>query len=355
MLGRKTTIAASLSNCQNQTLILTSSRNTRILRLVSERTARGSGSHWTVRGLTRYRVGAFQSVSHWKSTTNAPQNHVALARNMPLHALCMNDEPSPRKLSRAVGAESEAKYRSLFENSRDAIMINETSSGRFTAVSVAAVKMFGAKNQEQLLSLTPWELSPERQPDGRDSAEKAREMIETAIREGSHFFEWTHRRIGGEEFPADVLLTRMERNGKVFHKATVRDITERKQAENALREAHEKTAWLARFPEENRNPVVRVSLEGRVLYRNPAVMKLPGLPCEVGQLLSEPLLEPLRKAIAEAHQIEQDAELMGRSYSVSVAAFPADGYANIYGIDIAERKRAEERDRKSTRLNSSHL
>ena len=255
----------------------------------------------------------------------------------------MNDEPSPRKLSRAVGAESEAKYRSLFENSRDAIMINETSSGRFTAVSVAAVKMFGAKNQEQLLSLTPWELSPERQPDGRDSAEKAREMIETAIREGSHFFEWTHRRIGGEEFPADVLLTRMERNGKVFHQATVRDITERKQAENALREAHEKTAWLARFPEENRNPVVRVSLEGRVLYRNPAVMKLPGWACEVGQLLSEPLLEPLRKAIAEAHQIEQDAELMGRSYSVSVAAFPADGYANIYGIDIAERKRAEER------------
>jgi PAS domain S-box-containing protein len=57
-------------------------------------------------------------------------------------------------------------------------------------------------------------------------------MIETAMREGSHFFEWTHRRIGGEEFPADVLLTRMEQGGTVMLQATVRDITERKRAES---------------------------------------------------------------------------------------------------------------------------
>ena len=43
-------------------------------------------------------------------------------------------------------------------------------------------------------------MSPERQPDGRDSGEKAKEMIETAVREGFHFFEWTHKRIDGEDF-----------------------------------------------------------------------------------------------------------------------------------------------------------
>jgi signal transduction histidine kinase/ActR/RegA family two-component response regulator len=74
-------------------------------------------------------------------------------------------------------------------------------------------------------------LSPERQPDGRASAEKARAMIETATRAGSHFFEWTHRRIGGEEFRADVLLTRVQLGDKVMLQATVRDITERKRAE----------------------------------------------------------------------------------------------------------------------------
>jgi PAS domain S-box-containing protein len=253
----------------------------------------------------------------------------------------MHEELSPKKLSPAVGAESEGVYRDLFESSRDALMIAEPPSGRITSVNLAAVKIYGAKNKEELISLSPKELSPERQPDGRESAEKAREMIATAIRDGSHFFEWTHRRITGEEFPAEVLLTKMERDGKVFHQATVRDITERKQAEDALRKARERTDWLAQFPEENPAPVMRVSLEGRVIYRNPAATQLPGWACEVDQPLSELLLALLRKAIAEARQIEQDAELMGRWYSVSVAPFPAEGYANIYGIDITIRKEAE--------------
>jgi signal transduction histidine kinase/ActR/RegA family two-component response regulator len=67
-------------------------------------------------------------------------------------------------------------------------------------------------------------------------------MIETTMREGSHFFEWTHRRIGGEEFPADVLLTRMEQGGKVILQATVRDITGRKQLEQQLRQSQKMEA-----------------------------------------------------------------------------------------------------------------
>ena len=65
-------------------------------------------------------------------------------------------------------------------------------------------------------------------------------MIETAMREGSHFFEWTHKRIDGEEFPATVLLTRMEQAGKVILQATVRDITEHKRAEEEMRNSEER-------------------------------------------------------------------------------------------------------------------
>ena len=65
------------------------------------------------------------------------------------------------------------------------------------------------------------------------------EMIEKAVRESFHYFEWTHRRIGGEEFPAEVLLTRMVQRGKVVIQATVRDITERKRAESELLESRE--------------------------------------------------------------------------------------------------------------------
>jgi signal transduction histidine kinase/CheY-like chemotaxis protein/HPt (histidine-containing phosphotransfer) domain-containing protein len=55
------------------------------------------------------------------------------------------------------------------------------------------------------------------------------------MREGSHYFEWTHKRLGGKEFPATVLLARIEIGGHVFLQATVRDITESKNAERALR------------------------------------------------------------------------------------------------------------------------
>ena len=134
-------------------------------------------------------------------------------------------------------SESEKKYRDLFENSRDAILTAEPSSGRFTSGNPAALKIFGAKSEEEFLTHSPMDLSPERQPDGRVSAEKAREMIEKAMREGFHFFEWTHRRINGEEFFADVLLSWIERNGNPVVLATVRDITERKWAEEAMAES----------------------------------------------------------------------------------------------------------------------
>src|SRR5208283_1268641 len=122
-----------------------------------------------------------------------------------------------RKQTEKALRESNQRFQDLFESSRDAIMITEPPSWKFTSGNPAAVKMFGAKSEEEFISYSPWELSPERQPDGRASAEKAREMIEKAMREGSHFFEWTHRRIGGEEFPATVLISRMQSAEKVFH------------------------------------------------------------------------------------------------------------------------------------------
>ncbi|MCX6906532.1 MAG: PAS domain S-box protein, partial [Verrucomicrobia bacterium] len=154
-----------------------------------------------------------------------------------------------RKRAAETLRESEEKHRILFESSRDAIMTLAPPTWRFTSGNPATVKIFGAKNEEKFISLGPWELSPERQPDGRNSAEKAREMIETAMREGSHCFEWTHRRINGEVFPATVLLSRMQSAGKVFLQATVRDITERKRVEALVRESEERL----RFALESRH------------------------------------------------------------------------------------------------------
>lgn len=126
---------------------------------------------------------------------------------------------------------SEQRYRLLFESSRDALMMLAPPSWKFTGANEATLQLFGASRVDEFTALGPWNVSPETQPDGRRSDEKAQEMITTAMREGKNFFEWEHCRLDGKSFIADVLLTRMEVDGDEFLQATVRDITERKQAE----------------------------------------------------------------------------------------------------------------------------
>jgi len=153
---------------------------------------------------------------------------------------------SEARKSEAAPAESDSKYLELFKASRDALLITEPSSGRFLSGNRSAIRLFGAQTEEDLLSYTPWEHSPRRQPDGRLSADKAREMIRAAVREGSVLFEWTHKRLDGTLFPAEILLTRFADREKTLILASVRDITERKSAEERMRlQADQQTTMLA--------------------------------------------------------------------------------------------------------------
>jgi len=131
---------------------------------------------------------------------------------------------------------SEGKYKTLFESSRDAIMMMEPPTWKFTDGNLSTFELFKIKNKAMFTSLGPWDISPEFQPDGAPSSEKAKKMIEKAMNEGSNFFEWTHKTVDGKEFPATVLLTRVEiEKGKPFVQATVRDIVAQKKAEEELK------------------------------------------------------------------------------------------------------------------------
>ena len=123
-----------------------------------------------------------------------------------------------RKQAEAALRETDKKFRTLYENSRDALMTLTPPSWSYTSCNKATAEMFRAKSIEELISYAPATVSPERQPDGRLSVEKADEILKIAMREGSYYFEWTHKRFDGEEFPATVLLREWNWKGNNFSK-----------------------------------------------------------------------------------------------------------------------------------------
>lgn len=134
---------------------------------------------------------------------------------------------------------TENKFKDLFEKSGDAILIIENEI--FTDCNNATVEMLNYSSKSEFLNVHPSKLSPEFQPDGKKSVLKANEMMNIAMEKGTHRFEWQHLKKTGEEFPVEVLLTRISNDPKKRIIHTVwRDITNRKNAEIAIKESEEK-------------------------------------------------------------------------------------------------------------------
>jgi PAS domain S-box-containing protein len=171
--------------------------------------------------------------------------------------------------------ESEIMYRALYDSSRDAIMMLTPEEGFFSGNS-ATLEMLGCKDGEEFTSMTPADISPEYQPDGSLSLPESQKAMAIAMEKGSHSFEWKHRRMNGEEFFADVLLTKVELDRKKFLQATVRDITRRKIAEAALRESEEKYRTLI----ENIQDGVFLIHDGDLKFVNEAFARIPGYTVE---------------------------------------------------------------------------
>jgi PAS domain S-box-containing protein len=253
--------------------------------------------------------------------------------------------------------QSNARFQTLFDSSPDPVWIIDQN--RFVDCNQAAVEMLGYPDKSQLLNTHPSELSPSHQPDGEASFDKAERLFRTAKERGLLRFEWIHRRADGSDFPAEVTLSLIELEGHQVIYCTWRDISDRKQAEEALARSE---TLLRTIIESAPVAIIGLDLEGKVSsVWNPAAEKMLGWKAEevVGHDLptipkdqkkeyehfSRQIREGLRLDGVEVRRQKRD----GSPIDCSIYASPLrDDNGEIKGniavlVDITERKALQSR------------
>jgi PAS domain S-box-containing protein len=170
---------------------------------------------------------------------------------------------------------AEEKFRVLFEHSPDAHLIFDETG--IVGCNEATLRLLECTERSRILGLHPGALSPEFQPDGRRSVEKCVEMDRIAREQGFHRFEWTHRKMNGEAFPAEVTLIPVTLGEKPALLSVWHDLTELSWAMK-----------LVRFQEKELRQILDSAIihiwyldgEARVIRVNRAACKFVGMDAE---------------------------------------------------------------------------
>lgn len=133
-------------------------------------------------------------------------------------------------------AKSEERFRRTFQHSAQATCVIQ--DGVFTEANTAALTLLGYPDWPGFVGLPPAQISPEFQPDGQRSTEKAALKIAEALEHGSAKFDWEHLRADGTPVLVEVLLTAVADGDRIDVFTLWNDITIKRQAEAALAEYH---------------------------------------------------------------------------------------------------------------------
>lgn len=128
--------------------------------------------------------------------------------------------------------ESEDKYRQLFELESDALFLIDNQDGQILEVNKAAESLYGY-SRDELLDLRNVDLSA--QPDETRQA-TARQLSKVPIR--------YHRKKDGTVFPVEITAAQLTWKGRPAHIPAIRDISERLQVENALRQSEQRMRYI---------------------------------------------------------------------------------------------------------------
>ena len=156
-------------------------------------------------------------------------------------------------------------FRKLLDKSSDAIEVVDPVTLQYLDVNETACRTLGY-SREELLTMGVTDIDPDL---GKDTS---RNIEKTMQKTGSARFESIHRRKDGSTFPVEISMESVNLD-KAYVLGIVRDITERKQAAEALRQSEEKFRALV---ESTSDWIWEVDRAGRYTYASPRVEMLLG-------------------------------------------------------------------------------
>ena len=152
-------------------------------------------------------------------------------------------------------------FETLYNKSSDAVILFKTDT-TFDC-NEAAKNLFQLSTQTGVTYKELLDLSPPTQSDGEKSEKKFYEMIATAVNKGFHRFQWQNKKVNGELFWTDIVLTKVKLNKVPVMHGIIRDISKQKKLEEdiiiekelALKANQLKSTFLANMSHELRTPM----------------------------------------------------------------------------------------------------
>ena len=244
----------------------------------------------------------------------------------------MARETLARREAEAELAESEERYRSLYRDS-PTMLCSLDAEARFLDANETWLATLGV-SREEVLGKSLLDFLDE------DSRRQAVDELLPRLERVGRIDNTPCRMVCREGRPCDVMLSAVAERGRSARTlVAARDVTARLRAER-------ETKSVARFPEENPNPVLRLQRDMTVSYANkPGRSLLDHMGGGVGRPFPAPHALAAAKALESGQLAEFEAEARGRIFTLTAAPIVQEGYVNVYGMDITERRRAErERD-----------